>query len=124
MTEHSTTIQKPTNISELIETLEDGHRRMQCTIKNYRKRLTEEIVLPDEAKELSSWLQYICDIEQSCLTIYDKMPSKKGNKWIELDVATTNLYNSCEELKQLLEDIIMSKFADSETRLSSGKMLS
>ena len=36
MTERSTTIQKPTNISELIETLEDGHRRMQCTIKNYK----------------------------------------------------------------------------------------
>lgn len=124
MTERSTTIQKPTNISELIETLEDGHRRMQCTIKNYKKRLTEEIVLPDEAKELYSWLQHICDIEQSCLTIYDKMPSKKENKLIELDVATTNLYNSCEELKQLLEDIIMSNFADSETRLSSGKMLS
>ena len=52
------------------------------------------------------------------------MPSKKENKLIELDVATTNLYNSCEELKQLLEDIIMSNFADSETRLSSGKMLS
>lgn len=77
MTERSTTIQKPTNIFELIKTLEDGHRSIQCTIKNYRKRLTEEIVLPDEAKELSSWLQYICDIEQSCLTIYDKMPSKK-----------------------------------------------
>ena len=124
MTEHSTTIQKPTNISELIETLEYGHRSIQCTIKNYKERLTEETVLPDEAKELYSWLQYICDIEQSCLTIYDKMPSKKENKLIELDVATTNLYNSCEELKSLLEDILVSNFADSETRLSSGKMLS
>ena len=124
MDKYDTSIEKPTNISELIETLEYGYRRMQCTIKNYRERSTEETVLPNEVKELCSWLQHICDIEQSCLTIYDKMPSKKEDKMVELDVATTNLYNSCEELKHLLEDILMSNFANQETRLSSGDLLS